>query len=128
MVGGWLEIERGDEPVVVYLYTQRGRWGGWVARSYARGWGGSKSCTFTQKGNGVMRGRLVIERGDGPIVVYLYTQRGRWGGRVAREKMLRPWSQQARQLSPRRGMVAHLGNRGCCVHTHTGNLSVARDP
>ena len=31
--------------------------------------------------------------------------------------------QQARQLTPRRGTVAHLGNRGCCVHIHTGNLS-----
>jgi len=29
-----------------------------------------------------------------------------------------------RQLTPRRGAVAHLGNRGCCVHIHTGNLSV----
>jgi len=39
-------------------------------------------------------------------------------------KMLRPWSQQARQLTPRRGTVAHLGNPGC-VHIHTGNLSPA---
>jgi len=39
------------------------------------------------------------------------------------EKMLRPWSQQARQLTPRRGAVAHLGDRGCCVHIRTGNLS-----
>jgi len=38
--------------------------------------------------------------------------------------MLRPWSQQARQLTSRRGTVAHLGNPGCCVHIHTGNLSV----
>jgi len=37
--------------------------------------------------------------------------------------MRRPWSQQARQLTPRRGTVAHLGNRGCCVHIHTGNLT-----
>ena len=29
------------------------------------------------------------------------------------------------KLTPRRGTVAHLGNRGCCVHIHTGNLSVA---
>jgi len=39
--------------------------------------------------------------------------------------MLRPWSQQARQrtprVNPRRGPVAHLGNRGCCVHIRTGN-------
>ena len=35
--------------------------------------------------------------------------------------MLRPWSQQARQLTPRRGTIAHLGNRGCCCfHIHTG--------
>jgi len=40
------------------------------------------------------------------------------------KKMLRPWSQQARQLTPRRETVAHLGNRGCCVHIHTGNLSI----
>jgi len=37
--------------------------------------------------------------------------------------MLRPWSEQARQLTPRRETVAHLGNQGCCVHIHTGNLS-----
>jgi len=37
--------------------------------------------------------------------------------------MLRPWSQQARQLTPRRGTVAHLRNQGCCVHIHTENLS-----
>jgi len=43
------------------------------------------------------------------------------------EKMLRPWSQQVQQLTPRRGTVAHLENQGCCVHIHTGNLSV-RDP
>jgi len=42
---------------------------------------------------------------------------------LATEKILRPWSQQARQLTPRRGTVAHLGNRGCCVHIHMGNLS-----
>jgi len=41
------------------------------------------------------------------------------------EKMLRPWSQQAR-LTPRRGTVAHLGNYGCWVHIHTGNLSKLR--
>jgi len=40
-----------------------------------------------------------------------------------RQKMLRPWSQQARQLTLRRRTVAHLGNWGCCVHIHTGNLS-----
>jgi len=32
--------------------------------------------------------------------------------------MLGPWSQQARQLTPRRGTVAHLRNRGCGVHIH----------
>ena len=32
--------------------------------------------------------------------------------------MLRPWSQQARQLTPRRGTLAHLGNLGCYVHIH----------
>jgi len=37
--------------------------------------------------------------------------------------MLRPWAQQARQPTSRRGTVAHLRNRGCCVHIHTGNLS-----
>jgi len=42
--------------------------------------------------------------------------RGWWASGLATEKMLRPWSQQARQLTPRRGTVAHLGNRGCCVH------------
>ena len=42
------------------------------------------------------------------------------------EKMLRPWSQQARQLTPRGGTFAHLGNQGCCVHIHTGNLSLPR--
>ena len=45
--------------------------------------------------------------------------------RAATEKMRRPWSQQARQLTPRRGTVAHLGNLGCCVHIHTWNLSPA---
>jgi len=40
---------------------------------------------------------------------------------MATEKMLSPWSQQARQLTPRGGTVAHLGNQGCCcVHIHTG--------
>jgi len=38
--------------------------------------------------------------------------------------MLRPWSQQARQPTPRGGTVARLGNRGRCVHIHTGNLSI----
>jgi len=33
------------------------------------------------------------------------------------EKMLREWSQQSR-----RGTVAQLGNRGWCVHFHTGHL------
>jgi len=42
--------------------------------------------------------------------------------RGSTEKMLRPWSQQARQLTPRRGTVAHR-NQGCCKHIHTGNLS-----
>jgi len=28
------------------------------------------------------------------------------------------------KLTPRRGTVAHLGNQGCCVHIHTGNLSL----
>jgi len=28
------------------------------------------------------------------------------------------------KLTPRRGIVAHLGIRGCCVHIHTENLSV----
>jgi len=37
----------------------------------------------------------------------------------------RPWSQQPRQLTPRRGTVAHLGNRSRCVHIHTGNLSAS---
>ena len=40
-----------------------------------------------------------------------------------RQKMLCPWSQQTRQLTSRRGTVAHIGNRGCCVHIHTGNIS-----
>jgi len=44
------------------------------------------------------------------------------------EKLLRPWSQQARQLTPQRGTVAHLGNRGSCVHIHTGNLSTIDSP
>ena len=35
-----------------------------------------------------------------------------------------PWSQQARQLTPRRGTVTHLEHQGCCVHIHTGNLSI----
>jgi len=39
--------------------------------------------------------------------------------------MPRPWSQQAQQLTPRRRTVAHLGDLGCCVHIHTGNLSLA---
>jgi len=43
---------------------------------------------------------------------------------LSTEKMLRPWSQQARQLIPRRGTVAHLGKQGCCVRIHTGNLSI----
>jgi len=54
-----------------------------------------------------------------------------------RQKMSCPWSQLARQLTPRRGTVAHLGNLFLCVHIHrrfiiqkghectihTGNLS-----
>jgi len=28
------------------------------------------------------------------------------------------------KLTPQRGTVAHLGNQGCCVHIHTGNLSL----
>jgi len=43
------------------------------------------------------------------------------------KKMLRPWSQQAQQLTLQRGTVAHLGKQGCCVHIHTGNLSPERD-
>ena len=43
------------------------------------------------------------------------------------EKMLRPWSQQARQLTPQGRTVGHLGNQGCCVHIHTGNLSTLDD-
>jgi len=39
------------------------------------------------------------------------------------ENMLRPWSQQARQPTPRRETVAHIGNQGCYVPIHTGNLS-----
>jgi len=46
------------------------------------------------------------------------------GTSLSTEKMRRSWSQQARQLTPRRGTVAHLGNLGCCVHLHTGNLSL----
>jgi len=42
---------------------------------------------------------------------------------TATEKMLRPSAQKARQLTPRRGTVTHLGNQDCCVHIHTGNLS-----
>ena len=30
------------------------------------------------------------------------------------------------KLTPRRGTVAHLGNQGCCVYIHTGNLSPFR--
>jgi len=44
--------------------------------------------------------------------------------RRSTEKMLRPWSQPARQLIPRRRTVAHLGNLGC-IHIHTGNLSLS---
>jgi len=44
----------------------------------------------------------------------------------ATEKMLRSWSQQVQQLTPRRGTVAHPGNLGCCVDIHTGNLSLPR--
>ena len=47
-------------------------------------------------------------------------------GRVGVEEMLRPLSRQARQLTPRRGTVAHLGNRGRCDHIHTGTLSLRR--
>jgi len=43
---------------------------------------------------------------------------------VATEKMPRPWSQQARQLTPQKITVAHLGNQGCCVHIHTGRWPV----
>ena len=46
--------------------------------------------------------------------------------RTSTEKMLRPWSQQARQLTLRRGTVAHLGNQGCCVHIHTGKFIGSR--
>jgi len=42
------------------------------------------------------------------------------------ETLLRPWSQQARLLTPRGETVAHLGNQGCCAHMHTGNLSVVQ--
>ena len=37
------------------------------------------------------------------------------------------WSQQARQRTPRRGIVAHLGNRGCFVFTFTRE-SIGSDP
>jgi len=38
--------------------------------------------------------------------------------------MLRPWSQQARHLTPRRGTVAHLGNRGrLCSHSHGESIA-----
>ena len=30
-------------------------------------------------------------------------------------------------LTPQRRAVAHLGNQGCCVHIHTGNLSPGTD-
>jgi len=43
---------------------------------------------------------------------------------ISTENILRPWSQKARQLTPRRGTVAHLGNQGCCVHIHTENLCI----
>jgi len=35
-------------------------------------------------------------------------------------KQLHPWSQQARQLTPPRGTVAHVENQGvsCWVHSH----------
>jgi len=36
--------------------------------------------------------------------------------------------QQARQLTPQRGTVAQLGNRGCCVHIHTASLSKKVNP
>ena len=42
----------------------------------------------------------------------------------ATDKLPRPWSQQARQLTPRRGTVAHLGNQFFGVHIHMGNLWV----
>jgi len=39
------------------------------------------------------------------------------------DEMLRPWSQQAWQLKPQRGTVAHLGNRRLfCVHIHTEGI------
>jgi len=47
-------------------------------------------------------------------------------------RMLHPWPQQARQLTPWRGTVAHLGNRGVlCSHSHgesIGVLSMERNP
>ena len=47
------------------------------------------------------------------------------GPRIATDKMLRTWSQQARQLTPWRGIVAHLGNWGCVdrVFIYKGDTS-----
>jgi len=63
--------------------------------------------------------RQVLDTYLSPLTIDRYPHTNR-----ATEKMLRPWSwsQQARQLTPRRGTVAHLRNQGCCVHIHTGNL------
>jgi len=36
-----------------------------------------------------------------------------------------PWSQQARQRTPRRGMFAHLGKRGLLCSHPKGNLSLS---
>jgi len=41
----------------------------------------------------------------------------------ARQKMLRPWSQQARQLTPRRGTVARRESGSLCSHSHGESIA-----
>jgi len=45
------------------------------------------------------------------IYIYIYMYMYIYTYIYSTKKILRPWSQQVRQLTPRRGTVAHLGNR-----------------
>jgi len=55
------------------------------------------------------------------LYLYIYTHTHTHTYISGKPEMLPQWSQQVRQLTPRRGTVALLGNRGRCAHIHTGH-------
>ena len=65
-------------------------------------------------------GRIVPYTGVGRRKAFSPPTRG-----TTAEEILRPWSQRARQRTPRRGTVAQLGNKGGCVHRNNEPLSLA---